>query len=35
VFEDSPLVRQNNAFSAGIAVSWIFSRSSKLVDVDE
>jgi outer membrane scaffolding protein for murein synthesis (MipA/OmpV family) len=35
VFENSPLVRQNSAFSVGIAASWIFSRSSKLVDVDE
>ena len=35
VFETSPLVRQKDAFSVGIAASWIFSRSSKLVNVDE
>jgi outer membrane protein len=35
VFEASPLVRQKDAFSAGIAASWVFSRSSKMVNVDE
>ena len=35
VFEASPLVRQKDTFSAGIAASWVFSRSSKRVDVDE
>jgi outer membrane protein len=35
VFEASPLVRQKDAFSVGIAASWVFSRSSKRVDVDE
>jgi outer membrane protein len=35
VFEASPLVRQKDTFSVGIAASWIFSRSSKRVDVDE
>jgi outer membrane protein len=35
VFEASPLVRQKDAFCAGIAASWVFSRSSKLVNVDE
>lgn len=34
-FETSPLVRQKDAFSVGIAASWVFSRSSKLVNVDE
>lgn len=32
-FKDSPLVRQQNAFSAGIAVNWIFAESSKRVIV--
>ena len=35
VFEESPLVRQTNTFSVGIAASWIFSRSSRHVNVDE
>ena len=35
VFEDSPLVRQKNGFSFGIATAWIFSRSNKQVDIDE
>ena len=35
VFENSPLVRQDRAFAAGIAVSWVFARSSNLVEVDE
>ena len=35
VFEASPLVRQKDAFAVGIAASWIFSRSSKRVNVDE
>jgi outer membrane scaffolding protein for murein synthesis (MipA/OmpV family) len=30
-FEASPLVEQKNNFSAGIALTWIFSRSDKLV----
>ena len=35
VFEASPLVRQKDSFSIGIAAAWVFSRSSKLVKVDE
>jgi outer membrane scaffolding protein for murein synthesis (MipA/OmpV family) len=35
VFEASPLVRQMNAYAVGVAASWIFSRSSKSVIVDE
>jgi outer membrane protein len=30
-FEDSPLVRTNHSFMAGIAVSWIFARSAETV----
>lgn len=33
VFDDSPLVRKRGAMSAGVAVSWIFGQSSRLVDV--
>ncbi|MBC8008180.1 MAG: MipA/OmpV family protein [Prolixibacteraceae bacterium] len=35
VFEESPLVRQKDTFAFGVVASWVFSRSSKLVDVDE
>jgi outer membrane protein len=35
VFEDSPLVRQKDGYSVGIAAAWVFSRSSKLVNTDE
>lgn len=35
VFEDSPLVRQKEAFFAGVAFAWVFSRSSKTVQVDD
>lgn len=31
---DSPLVRERQQLSAGIAVSWIFARSSRLVPVE-
>lgn len=34
-FESSPLVRKSNAVSAGIAISWIFGQSSKLVEVED
>jgi outer membrane scaffolding protein for murein synthesis (MipA/OmpV family) len=34
-FEESPLIRQQNSFSIGIAAAWVFSRSSKRVNVDE
>ena len=37
VFEDSPLVRRDYAFMAGVALAWVFAESSKKVriDVDE
>lgn len=34
VFEDSPLVRRDYAFMAGIALAWVFAESSKKVEVD-
>ncbi|MGB4912312.1 MAG: MipA/OmpV family protein [Candidatus Dechloromonas phosphoritropha] len=34
-FEDSPLVLQNEALSAGVALSWIFGESSTRVMVDD
>lgn len=34
-FEDSPLVRQRQHWSAGVAVSWVFAQSGRLVSVDE
>lgn len=34
-FEDSPLVRSQNYFAGGVAVSWIFGESSTRVRVDE
>lgn len=34
-FEDSPLVRQQSAVSAGFAIAWIFGQSSTMVKVDE
>ncbi|CAN5507705.1 hypothetical protein BH10PSE17_BH10PSE17_36730 [soil metagenome] len=34
-FEDSPLVRRNHAFSAGLAVSWILGESDRRVSVDD
>jgi outer membrane protein len=35
VFNDSPLVRDRHALSAGVGVSWIFGESSKLVERDD
>lgn len=35
VFEDSPLVTKRNAVSAGMAITWVFGESSRVVDVDE
>lgn len=32
VFDDSPLVRKRHALSAGVAVTWIFGESSRMVD---
>jgi outer membrane scaffolding protein for murein synthesis (MipA/OmpV family) len=34
VFEDSPLVRRDYAFMAGIAIAWVFAESDKKVEVD-
>jgi outer membrane scaffolding protein for murein synthesis (MipA/OmpV family) len=33
-FEDSPLVRDSHNFTAGLAISWIFSRSKTMVQED-
>jgi len=33
VFADSPLVRQDHSFMAGVAVTWIFARSREMVRV--
>ena len=35
VFEDSPLVRERDAFSVGIAISWIFRISSSTVEAQD
>jgi MipA family protein len=32
VFEDSPLVRQKEAYAAGFAIAWVFGQSKKRVD---
>lgn len=34
VFNDSPLVAQRNYASAGVAISWIFDRSTAMVDAE-
>ncbi|MGB7988149.1 MAG: MipA/OmpV family protein [Candidatus Methylophosphatis roskildensis] len=34
-FEDSPLVRRNNAVFAGVAIAWILGESSTRVNADE
>ena len=34
-YEDSPLVKTNNSFAAGVAISWIFSESQTLVEAKE
>jgi MipA family protein len=34
-FEDSPLVRKKQFFTVGLAVSWIFSQSSTMVQADD
>jgi outer membrane scaffolding protein for murein synthesis (MipA/OmpV family) len=34
VFDDSPLVRRDYAFAAGIAIAWVFAESEKKVEVD-
>lgn len=33
VFEDSPLTKSKNGFSAGIAIVWVFSKSKQTVEV--
>lgn len=35
VFEDSPLVRQNESFAAGFAIAWILGSSQKMVEAQE
>lgn len=35
VFIDSPLVAQRNYTSAGLAISWIFGRSTTMVDAED
>jgi outer membrane protein len=35
VIDDSPLVERRRAFSAGIAMSWVFGESSRRVDAKE
>lgn len=35
VFEDSPLVRRSSNISAGLAISWVFNESGKLVNIEE
>lgn len=35
VFADSPLVRQENYFAAGVAIAWIFKESSTMVESDD
>lgn len=34
VFENSPLVAKHNYLSAGFAISWIFGRSSTMVEIE-
>lgn len=33
-FEDSPLIKKTNNFTAGFAVSWVLKVSERLVDID-
>ena len=35
VFDDSPLLKRRNSYSAGIAVSWIFKHSDRMVMSNE
>ena len=35
VFADSPLVRQENYFAAGVAIAWVFKESSTMVEADD
>jgi outer membrane protein len=34
-FEDSPLVRSDHSFMAGLSVAWVFAESEQLVDVKD
>jgi MipA family protein len=34
-FEDSPLVRRDHAFMAGLSVAWVFAESERLVEVKD
>jgi outer membrane protein len=34
-FESSPLVKQNTAFAAGIAIAWVFSASQTMVETPD
>ena len=35
VFADSPLVRQENYFAAGVAFAWVLKESSRMVEADD
>lgn len=35
VFEDSPLVRQQNYLTGGIGIAWMIGKSKRLVEVDD
>lgn len=35
VFDDSPLMRRDHSFGAGIAVAWVFAESDRKVEVDD
>jgi MipA family protein len=35
VFADSPLVRQEDYFAAGVAFAWVLKESSRMVDVED
>jgi MipA family protein len=35
VFEDSPLVKRDHSFMAGIAIAWVFAESSRTVEADD
>ena len=35
VFEDSPLIRQNESFAAGFAIAWILGSSQQMVEAEE
>jgi outer membrane protein len=35
VFADSPLVKSKEYFTAGFAITWIFDKSDKMVEVDD